>query len=315
MGGLIGLDWGTSSLRAYWLDDEGAIRETRSRPWGVRQLPDGGFDAALAAITRDWPALPRLACGMVGSRNGWSEVPYLDLPAGIVQIAAATRKLQAADGMDVHIIPGLRNPQGPDVMRGEETQLAGAMSRQPALAAHSTWLLPGTHSKWVGVHHGSIVDFHTTMTGELFALLRRHSILGAVDDDRETPDPTAFERGVVTARDSGAAGAFSQLFSARALMLDGALAPASVPDYLSGLLLGEELRSSLSSSRFRLDEPVQLIGDAALCARYRSAARHFGIELAEPLADAAAHGLWQVAMHAGLVHGNPRTTNKEITPC
>lgn len=313
MSGLLGLDWGTSSLRAYWLDGQGAIRETRARPWGIRQLPDGGFDAALADITHGWPPLPRLACGMVGSRNGWLEAPYLKLPADTAQLAATLVSVRAADGLPVHIVPGLREPRGPDVMRGEETQLVGALALQPTLARQSTWLLPGTHCKWVNVSDGGVTDFCTLMTGELYALLLQHSILGAAIGDA-VADEAAFARGVIAARDSGAAGAFSRLFSARALMLDGALAASSVPDYLSGLLLGEELRSVVAGQRYRLDGPVQVIGDAALCARYRTAAHHFGISVVEPLADAAAHGLWQIARSRGLV-GNGSTTHRALPSC
>lgn len=314
MGGLIALDWGTSSLRAYRLDDAGGIGQTRTRAWGVRQLPEGGFDAALADITAGWPRLPRLACGMVGSRQGWLEVPYLDLPADTAQLGRAIRRVRAADGLDVHIVGGLRNPHGPDVMRGEETQLIGALTLQPSLAAHSSWVLPGTHSKWVQVRDGAVVDFCTLMTGELFALLRQHSIL-AVGADDAAPDAVAFARGVVAARDSGAAGALSRLFSTRALMLDGALPAVSVPDYLSGLLIGEELRSAQATNRFRSAAPIQLIGDAALCARYRAAASHFDLELAEPLPDAAAHGLWHIARHAGLVDAGSPALSREPSSC
>ena len=314
MSGLIGLDWGTSSLRAYWLDGTGAIRETRARPWGIRHLPNGGFDAALTDITTGWPRLPRLACGMVGSRQGWLEVPYVDLPADVTALQDGMRCVRANDGMDVHLVPGLRNPQGPDVMRGEETQLLGALALRPALATNSTWILPGTHSKWVRVHGGAVIDFCTLMTGELFALLRQHSILCAGSNDA-TVDTDAFARGIIAARDSDSAGAFSRLFSARALMLDGTLAPDSVPEYLSGLLIGEELRSSLASNRFRHDAPFQLIGDATLCARYRLAASHFEIDLAEPPVDAAAYGLWQIASHIGLVSAGSSTASKESSSC
>jgi 2-dehydro-3-deoxygalactonokinase len=311
--GLIALDWGTSRLRAYWLQ-AGKIRETRAQAWGVRHLPEGGFNGALVDITAGWPVLPRLACGMVGSRQGWLEVPYLDLPADPAQLARATRRVRADDGLDVHIVSGLRNPQGPDVMRGEETQLVGALVLHPALAEHSSWILPGTHSKWVSVRDGAITDFCTSMTGELFALLRQHSILGA-GIERDEADPDAFAQGVVAARDSGAAGALHRLFSTRALMLDGALAPTSVPEYLSGLLIGEELRSSLATQRFRHDAPIQLIGDPALCERYRSAGRLFDLELARPVADAAAHGLWRIASKAGLVDGGSPAASKEISSC
>ena len=309
MGGLIGLDWGTSSLRAYWFDDAGTVRETRTRPWGIRHLPDGGFDAALDDIGEGWPLLPRLACGMVGSRNGWREAPYLDLPADPGRLGASLQSLRAADGRELHIVPGLRNPRGPDVMRGEETQLAGAVAMAPELSARCTVILPGTHSKWVNVRDGAVVDFCTMMTGELFAVLRQHSILGAGIDEAGD-DVGAFHRGVRAARDSGSVGAFSRLFSARALMLDGALPSASVADYLSGLLLGEEFRAILAGGRFAHDLPIQLIGDPALCTRYRAAAASFDIELAEPLVDAAAHGLWQVACRAGLVRNGPATSEE-----
>lgn len=314
MNGLIGLDWGTSNLRAYWLDEVGAIRETRARAWGIRHLSDGGFDAALTDITAGWPRLPRLACGMVGSRQGWLEVPYMDLPADTARLGSAVRSVRANDGLDVHIVPGLRNPQGPDVMRGEETQLIGALARWPALATDSTWILPGTHSKWASVRDGAVADFCTLMTGELFALLRQHSILCVGSGDTAV-DPDAFARGVIAARDSGSAGAFSRLFSARALMLDGALAPDAVPEYLSGLLIGEELRSSLATNRFRRDASLQLIGDAALCARYRLAASCFDLDLAEPLLDIAARGLWQIACHIGLVGADSSRTSKEASSC
>jgi 2-dehydro-3-deoxygalactonokinase len=299
MSGLTGLDWGTSSLRAFRFDGEGRIVETRARAWGIRQLPEGGFDAALADITSGWPALPRLACGMVGSRGGWREMPYLDLPADAAQLGHALGRLRAADGGDVHLVPGLRDPHGPDVMRGEETQLLGALALRPSLAGASCFILPGTHSKWAVVRGGAVTGFRTLMTGELYALLQRHSILGG--DAPAADDAGAFTRGVAAARDSGAAGALSRLFSARALMLDGALAQASVPDYLSGLLIGEEFRAALADGLARRDTPLQLIGDATLCGRYRRAAALFDIELPPPIEDAAARGLWQLATQASLI--------------
>lgn len=297
MNDLIGLDWGTSSLRAYWIE-AGAIRETRGRPWGLRHLPPGGFEQALAEVTAGWPALPRLACGMVGSRSGWLEVPYLELPAAAEDLGRQLGQLSTADGRTLWIVPGLHNRQGPDVMRGEETQLLGAVACMPALAVSATVLMPGTHSKWASVREGRVVDFCTRMTGELYAVLCAHSILGVGVES--APDPQAFLRGVRRARDSGAAGALGALFSARSLMLEGELPARSVPDYLSGLLLGEELRSIVAEGRFALEAPVQLIGEAALCDRYARAAAVFDLTLAPPLADAAAHGLWQIALRVDL---------------
>jgi len=313
MAGLIGLDWGTSSLRAYWLDAGSDIIETRTRPWGIRHLPQGGFDAALREITSGWPAVPLIACGMVGSRNGWVEVPYLELPTEPAQLGAALHCTRTGDNRELHIVPGLHTGNGPDVMRGEETQLVGALASQPDPQDRCTWILPGTHSKWVSTVNGAVSDFCTMMTGELFAVLRQHSLLGAGIEAGD-PDPEAFRRGVLNARNSGVVGAMSRLFSARTLVLDGELPAASVPDYLSGLLLGEELRANLATGRFAHDRPIQLIGDVELCARYRDAAACFDIPLAEPLVDAAAHGLWQLARQAGLINAD-NATGKEISAC
>ena len=299
MGGLIALDWGTSSLRAFRFDGAGRVAETRAQPWGIRQLPTGGFDVALTTITADWPPLPRLASGMVGSRGGWREMPYLDVPANAAQLASAIGCLRASNGLDVHLVPGLRDPRGPDVMRGEETQLIGALALQPALATAATFILPGTHSKWAVVRDGAVTGFRTVMTGELFAVLCKHSILGG--DVPAVDNEAAFARGVTAARDSGAAGALGRLFSARTLMLDGTLAAASVPDYLSGLLIGEEFRAALADGLAHCDAPLQLIGERVLCERYRRAAALFDIALPPTIEDAAARGLWQLAVQAGIV--------------
>lgn len=309
MGGLIGLDWGTSTLRAYKFDETGRIEETRSRSWGIRRLPEGGFAAALAGITEGWPTtLPRLACGMVGSRGGWREIPYVDLPADATKVVNDITSMRLDDGTALHFVPGLRDSSGPDVMRGEETQLIGAIPLRTDIAGNSTWILPGTHSKWASVRDGSITGFHTFMTGELFALLSEHSILA---HGEATPhDQESFARGVVAARDSGAAGALSRLFSARALMLEGRLQPAATADYLSGLLIGEEFRAALAGHLAAPGATLQLIGEPALCERYRHAAALFEIHLAPPLRDAAAHGLWKLAEEAGLL----RTTAEAPQP-
>ncbi|HLI17597.1 MAG TPA: 2-dehydro-3-deoxygalactonokinase [Rhodanobacteraceae bacterium] len=310
MGGLIGLDWGASTLRAYKFDETGRIEETRSRSWGIRRLPEGGFAAALAGITEGWPTtLARLACGMVGSRGGWREIPYVDLPADATKVVNGITRVQLDNGTALHFVPGLRDPSGPDLMRGEETQLIGAIPLHTDIAGNSTWILPGTHSKWASVRDGSVTGFHTFMTGELFALLSEHSILA--QGETAPHDQESFARGVSAARDSGAAGALSRLFSARALMLEGRLPPAATADYLSGLLIGEEFRAALAGHLAAPGATLQLIGEPALCERYRHAAALFEIDLAPPLRDAAAHGLWKLAEEAGLL----RTTVEAPRPC
>jgi 2-dehydro-3-deoxygalactonokinase len=301
---LIALDWGTSSLRAYLLGEGGALVEERRKPWGLLHLPEGGFAAALSGMAGDWldamPGLPLIASGMVGSAQGWREAPYASCPAGAAALAAHLMRFEAMPGVTLHIVPGVRlgGPR-PDVMRGEETQVMGLLARQPARAERATLVMPGTHSKWVHVEAGCIVDFHTYMTGELFALLREHSILGrpAREAGGGPPCDEAFDRGVAAVRDAGAAGATALLFSARALVLGGQLQAGDSLDYLSGLLVGEELRCALSDEG-RL-EPV-LVGDAALCARYRRALALFG-HLSQSAGEAAAAaGLWQIATRAGL---------------
>jgi 2-dehydro-3-deoxygalactonokinase len=299
---LLGLDWGSTRLRAYRFDGAGGVAEARALPWGSRQLPAGGFAEAFAQAVEGWPRVPVLACGMVGSRGGWREVPYLDTPCRLDALGGSLTALDAPDGRTVHIVPGLRDPAGPDVIRGEETQVAGVLAQTPALAGDVRLLMPGTHSKWVRVGDGAVAGFTTVMTGELFALLRGHSVLGAGLPEGGS-DEEAFARGVAAAKASGSAGGLSRLFSARALMLEGALAPASVADFLSGLLIGDELRMALAAGWAAPGTPVQLVGEDALCARYLQAAPAFGVTLQPTSGAVVAAGLWQVAATAGLLHG------------
>lgn len=310
MAGLIGLDWGTSSLRAYLYDAAGAVLDARHRLHGVRALPEGGFNAALSGITEGWPACPRLATGMVGSRDGWHEMPYLDLPVDVRDVASALESVHAADGRPVHLVPGLRNAARPDVMRGEETQILGALASDTALQERGTLVLPGTHSKWVAIRDGRVVDFCTAMTGELFAVLMRHSILGAGLDVDGFGDTTRFRDGVRAARDSSAAGALSRMFSVRASMLAGDISQHEVPGWLSGLLIGEEVRAVIAAGEFAL-APLRLVGDSALCACYRDALAEFEIDAAAACGDAAASGLWCIAKNAGLVEASPASMARE----
>lgn len=298
---LIGLDWGTSSLRAFLFDAEGVVRERRQRGWGIRHLPEGGFAAALADVLAEWPVgLPVLACGMVGSRNGWLEVPYLDTPTSVDRLAGALTAMTTPDGRTLHLVPGLRDPSRPDVMRGEETQVVGVVAQSAEVARHGCLLLPGTHSKWVSLRDGAVTGFATLMTGELFAMLTQHSILGA-QLPPAAEDDGAFLRGVEAARDSGAAGALSIAFSARTLLLDGVLAPSSVSDYLSGLLIGDELRIAIAKGWVDAQTTVHMVGEGPLCARYLRAAERFGLTIHQAPDATTSHGLWRIADAAGLI--------------
>jgi 2-dehydro-3-deoxygalactonokinase len=297
---LIGLDWGSTHLRAYRYDAHGQVEDKRAFPHGIRRLPEGGFTEAFAQAVADWPDVPVLACGMVGSRNGWKEVPYLDTPTRVDRLAGALTTLDVPNGRRIHLIPGLRDPQRPDVMRGEETQVAGALALSPAIGQRGCLLLPGTHSKWVSLRDNAVTGFATLMTGELYGVLIQHSILGAQLPE-SSGDEQAFHRGVVAARDSDAAGALSRVFSARTLMLDGVLASSSVADYLSGLLIGDELRIALAAGWLDAHTPVQMVGEGALCDRYLKAAAVFGVRIDTAPDNTTAHGLWRIAAEAGLV--------------
>ncbi|WP_266183759.1 2-dehydro-3-deoxygalactonokinase [Dyella humicola] len=303
---LIALDWGSTHLRAYRLGVRGEVLEARALPWGVAHLPDTGFEGAFAEAVDGWPPTPVIACGMVGSRNGWREAPYLDAPASTDALAASLLRLSTAQGRLFYIVPGLRDPSRPDVMRGEETQVAGLLVREPGAARESDILLPGTHSKWVRVRHGKVARLATAMTGELFHLLYQHSVLGA-SLPAPTIDEQAFRQGVLTARESGAAGVLSRIFLARTLMLDGELAPTSVADYLSGLLIGEEFRAALAAGWTKPQATLHIVGDEALVTRYQRAAESFDLHLLKAAGDTAAAGLWRLASVASLLPNHAMT--------
>jgi 2-dehydro-3-deoxygalactonokinase len=242
---------------------------------------------------------------MIGSRQGWLEAPYVPCPASPAEIAAHIVSLQASDGARIHIVPGLscRNAQGmPDVMRGEETQLLGVIGS----GGDALWVLPGTHSKWARSAGGGIESFATYMTGELYAVLRGHSILGRMmptgprAEAGATPgaDPAAFQRGVGYGL-SAEGELLRKLFSVRSLGLFGEVPAEGLADYLSGLLLGVEVRDALAQSPAAAE--IGLIGEPKLCERYRSALALAGMQANAVYADAAPRGLWRVAVDAGLV--------------
>jgi 2-dehydro-3-deoxygalactonokinase len=298
---LIGVDWGTSSARAYRIAADGNVVDTRSEPLGVQRLEGVTFPDAFATLIGDWAGLvlPCLACGMVGSRQGWVEAPYVACPASLPALADG---LVRTPGDELLIVPGVttRDAAGvPDVMRGEETQIVGAL---PADADRVLAVLPGTHSKWARVERGQIVDFATFMTGELYAVLIEHSILGRLAQRSVAPAAgEAFQRGVRRGLASG--GLTHDLFGARTLALFGELPPADVAEWLSGLLIGREIRTACAwAQRAGYDASrVQVIGADALADRYVAAlsAQDILAERAPP--NAAARGLWRIAVAAGIV--------------
>jgi len=286
---MIAVDWGTSSFRAYRLNAAGVVLDTRSSPRGILTVADGGFAAVLREEVGAWLEAERLMLlsGMIGSRQGWHEAPYVPCPAGEPEIRAALVRLDFDWPGEVWLASGLscRAHDVPDVMRGEEVQILGALDvldDEDGLVC-----LPGTHSKWVRVRGRRIVGFETHMTGEAFAVFRQHSILGRLmppSGQEADPEDAAFAAGLARARTAG--GLLHHLFGARSLGLMGDLPAAALPAYLSGLLIGHELAATAA-----IAGPVHLIGSEALTRRYARALELSG-RAAKPLApDLAAAGL------------------------
>jgi 2-dehydro-3-deoxygalactonokinase len=299
---LIAIDWGTTAARAYRMNARGEIRGERSAPLGISSVRDGRYDEALADLLGEWQAdpAPRLACGMIGSRQGWVEAPYVACPASLDALAEG---IVVAGGRALSIVPGLatRDRHGvPDVMRGEETQLVGAVAADEAAVLAT---LPGTHSKWAWVERGRVVDFVSYLTGEIYAVLLEHSILGRMArTDRAAGAGAGFARGV----QRGLAEGFlaHDVFGARTLALAGELAATEVADWLSGLLIGREIRAALAWAReYGFDaQRVRVIGSDALCNRYAAALAQVPIVAERGDPAAAARGLWRIAGQAGLIH-------------
>lgn len=294
---MIGLDWGSTSLRAMRFGAQGALLETRHSTQGASTLHGRAeeFAAALDMLIPDWHegTSPILACGMVGSQHGWREAAYVRCPADAAALAGQALAIDDA----LSIIPGLVDDAAqPDVMRGEETQIVGALALHPALADDAVLVLPGTHSKWARVKSGRVTGFATHMTGELYALLRQHSVLARLmpADGASPASPEAFRQGVDAAREPGALS--HQLFAVRTLGLFKRLAAEQLPDYLSGLLIGHEMAAELQQGSQR----VALVGDPALCARYAQALQHLGQPAPLLLDNTAPAGLWRLSQLMGL---------------
>jgi 2-dehydro-3-deoxygalactonokinase len=287
---MIGVDWGTSSLRAYRLASDGTVREKRELERGVMTVPPGGFPAALREAVGDWIAAGEdrvLLCGMVGSRQGWVEAPYLACPAGAAEIAGATIRVPFDDAR-VRLVPGLtaRDATGvPEVMRGEETKIVGLLGAIGDVP-EATLCLPGTHCKWVRIREGRVTGFATHMTGEAFAALSAHTILVRTLDAEAPPHPGAFDRGAARARQAG--GLLHHLFGVRSLALMGELPAQQGASYLSGLLIGHEVAAALEAG---VAPPVHLAGAEPLVALYVRALGACGIPHRIHDPDAAARGL------------------------
>lgn len=284
---LIGVDWGTSNLRVMRIAEGGAVLDSRADPRGAGGLAPDQFRAVLDDVAGDWlnEGLPVLVSGMAGARGRWREMAYLSCPAGVAELASAVASPD--DAPHVSIAPGvavLQDGRLQDVIRGEETQVFGLDAPDDAVV-----VAPGTHSKWIRTAGGRITDFRTFMTGELFAVIRKGTILGA-EMGKPGVDDEAFAAGVQRSlRDPAVTAA---LFSVRVEGLAGRLSPTSSADYLSGLLIGAEVAAEVDANH----RPVILIGAEALSRRYAAALAQGGfhdVRIADGAA-ATAKGLWRI---------------------
>jgi 2-dehydro-3-deoxygalactonokinase len=267
----LAVDWGTTNRRAYLVGDDGTVRAEHEDELGILGVPAGGFEAATADLAARFDGgdrLPMLLGGMIGSNRGWVEAPYVSCPAGIPELARGIRWIEPGR---IGIVPGMSflDPPTADVMRGEEVQILGAIA-DGQLPDHCLVCHPGTHNKWIEVAGGCINSFRTVMTGELFNLLRKHSILSdllaaeagtgkpfrdGVDHGMSHPDLTA------------------ELFQVRARTLLGQAAREDAASYVSGLLIGADLRIGLGHQRH---DRVHVVGRPELTRLFAAAIEQTG---------------------------------------
>ena len=310
---LLAIDWGTSSLRAVLLDASGQVQREHRSAHGILSIPADGFAPFFEANFSDWMcrngkkrSVICLLSGMVGSRQGWREAAYCPCPAGPHDLA---RHMCWIEPGRIGIVPGLSHrwpaligadglDTVPDVMRGEEVQVFGALRLLGLRDARL--VLPGTHSKWVEVRNGCIVGFQTAMTGEVYALLRQHSILArtlpaAAAHATEPWEPAVFDRAVAWALCSP--GLLTTAFSTRTLALLDGVPAEDLLSHLSGLVIGEELRAQSAQGQLGAGTRVVVVGSGTLTERYARALTQMAVQ-AEVLGESATwRGLLELAQH------------------
>lgn len=292
----IALDWGTSSFRAYLIGGDATIQETISAPHGILAVKDTAFDETLEAHIGHWDkTFPIMASGMITSRQGWIELPYVACPANLKSIAAAVHPHISKQGRKLFFVSGIstRGPDGtPDVIRGEETQVLGASQGG---AEH--FVTPGTHSKWIDVEKGEIKSFSTYMTGEVFALLKNHSILGRLMTG-EANNPAAFEQGVRAGLEDPA-GFLHRIFSTRTLALFNEMPTDHLSSYLSGQVIGTEIAHAIAKNP--AGAQYRILATPALGEHYMTAMKIAGLNVSYGEPDVAVIGLRRIAVAAGLL--------------
>lgn len=271
----IAVDWGTSNLRAWAMDDQNRVLARGGSNKGMGVLAKSEFEPALLEVIETWLGsgrdIPVICCGMVGSRQGWIEAPYSGVPCRPVDEHSIVHAPVDRVGLSVHVIPGVKQLDPADVMRGEETQIAGLIKQQPDF--EGVVCLPGTHTKWARIKGGQITEFTTFVTGEMFSLLTKKSVLRhSVSADGW--DESAFQLGLM--RSFKSPDTFSaRLFSLRAESLIDDLDPIAARSRLSGLIIGMELCASMS---YWQGQTVAIIGTDVLAETFARSLTGFGAE-------------------------------------
>ena len=295
---LIGIDWGTSSLRAFLIGAGGEVLDHISKPLGIMQIKDGDFERSFNDLVGPWQQaidLPIIASGMITSRNGWVETPYVSVPSGVQQLADSLVTHKTSDGTTITFVTGMTADHNgvPDVMRGEETQIIGASVLG---MSNGIFVMPGTHSKWITLRCDQIVDYSTYMTGEVFAALSKHTILATLMEYAPFKED-AFRKGCAVGLAEGS-NFLHDLFGVRSLPLFGKITGTMVKDYLSGLLIGAEVKGADVA---QIKGPVTIIGRDDLADRYEIALSIAGLKTNRAPDDIVARGHFMVAQAAGLI--------------
>lgn len=266
------IDWGTTNFRAFALDKSGNILDRIEKPVGLLQVKNKQFADTLENILKGWinhyESVPVYMAGMVGSAQGWVHVPYEETPASLTGIAKSSTRFKLPWGAIATIIPGVSSHSESgeyDVMRGEEVQLLGLMSM--LCEKQATVVLPGTHSKHVTISNQAIESFNTYMTGELFSLLSKYSIIG-MGLPNQTESLNSFIKGVSGNKNAQLA---NRIFSARTHRLFKNIKETEVLDYLSGILIGNEIQNIHSPK-------VYIVGSQLISNRYQTACQSLNIE-------------------------------------
>lgn len=284
----IAIDWGSTNLRA-WYYRRGECQQERRSESGVTRLNGRTPAEVFTSVTEGWPVdeVPVVMAGMVGSNAGWLSVPYLACPAVLGDIASRLTRVEGK----AWIIPGLSviASDNHNVMRGEETQLLGAVGLAPA----AYYVMPGTHCKWVLADGDRVEDFRTVMTGELHHILLKHSLVGAGLPEQQ-PDPEAFWQGLETGASDRSI--LARLFEVRAAHVLGSRPTESISDYLSGLLIGHEVALMKREFMHGSSEPLTVIAGSGLAERYLSALKLAGLPAQLLEGDCAfQHGIRSIA--------------------